>query len=105
MDSVLIKFYFFVLALVRQVLLADGAGVLVLEPVEDALRVVGVLALELDGLLRDLHVVLAHRADFPLLLDLLPQQSLEVLLGQSLGDLADLVAEFQQLLRGMVGTS
>ena len=105
MDSVLIKFYFFVLALVRQVLLADGAGVLVLEPVEDALRVVGVLALELDGLLRDLHVILAHRADFSLLLDLLPQQSLEVLLGQSLGDLADLVAEFQQLLRGMVGTS
>jgi hypothetical protein len=105
LDSVLIKFYFFVLALVRQVLLADGAGVLVLEPVEDALRVVGVLALELDGLLRHLHVVLAHRADFPLLLDLLPQQSLEVLLGQSLGDLADLVAEFQQLLRGMVGTS
>ena len=42
------------------------------------------LAFELDGLLQDLHIALADWADFPLLLDLLSSQSLDILLRKSL---------------------
>jgi hypothetical protein len=83
-QSILIKFDFFALGFIGEVLLADGAGIFVLEPVEDALGVICMLTLELDSLLRDLHVVLADWADFSFLLDRLAGQSLEILLRQPL---------------------
>jgi hypothetical protein len=83
-QSILIKFDFFALGFIGEVLLADGAGIFVLEPVEDALGVICMLTLELDSLLRDLHVVLADWADFSFLLDRLAGQSLQILLRQPL---------------------
>jgi hypothetical protein len=83
-QSILIKFDFFALGFIGEVLLADGAGIFVLEPVEDALGVICMLTLEFDSLLRDLHVVLADWADFSFLLDRLAGQSLEILLRQPL---------------------
>ena len=55
---------------------------------------IGMLAFEFDRLFRDLHVVLADWADFPLLLDLLPCQFLQILLGQPLRDFAYLISQF-----------
>jgi hypothetical protein len=83
-QSILIKFDFFALGFIGEVLLADGAGIFVLEPVEDALGVICMLTLELDSLLGDLHVVLADWADFSFLLDRLAGQSLQILLRQPL---------------------
>jgi hypothetical protein len=83
-QSILIKFDFFALCFIGEVLLADGAGIFVLEPVEDALGVICMLTLELDSLLGDLHVVLADWADFSFLLDRLAGQSLQILLRQPL---------------------
>jgi hypothetical protein len=79
-------------------LFAYWACILILQPEEDALLVVGVLALELNHVFPHLHLVLAHRTRLSHLLHLSVVQPLDLLLTQSLRNLSYLVAQVKQLL-------
>jgi hypothetical protein len=80
------------LPIFSQVLLADGTGILILQPEHDALLVVGMLAPQVDHVIAHLHLILADRAGVSVLLHLAVVQLLDFLFAQPLRDLADLIA-------------
>ena len=61
---------------------------------------VGVLAFELDHVIRGCYLALAHRAAILLRLSLSVRQYFYFFLGEAFGNLPDLFSEFDELLSG-----
>jgi hypothetical protein len=90
---------------ISQVLLTNWARILVLEPKEDALLMVNMFALQLNHHFPHFHFVLADWAMLSGLLHPPVGEPFDLLLAESLGNLADLVSQFKQLLNVKLVTS
>ena len=79
----------------HQTRLAQRAGVLLPQPVQDTLVVVVVPARQVDHYLFSLEVILAYRALVLALLDPPVAQQLDLLFREALGDLSDLLTQVE----------